>query len=318
MLKSQTTPIALMTGGNGPERFGSLRSGESVINALTSLGVPHDVYDISDLAGFDPKRYEFAFLTTHGWFGEDGKLQGFLEHQGLAYTGSGVLASAVGMYKPICNQLAQSLGLKVPPWTSIDFGQTPLIEARRIVEVVGHKVIAKPVSGGGSIDAIILDGVDEIVRWLKTMDQNELQFMAQRYVKGLDVTIGIVDGSSGATVLPPLSTEYASSFYDFDTKHDATKRKHVCPAEIGTPATAAVRSGAERLFSELKAEAPFRADFLVDEEGQAWFLEVNTIPGLSREGNLATMAKAHGITYEDLIANTIKSARRKEPKGYRQ
>ena len=63
MLKSQTTPIALMTGGNGPERFGSLRSGESVINALTSLGVPHDVYDISDLAGFDPKRYEFAFLT---------------------------------------------------------------------------------------------------------------------------------------------------------------------------------------------------------------------------------------------------------------
>jgi len=79
-----------------------------------------------------------------------------------------------------------------------------------------------------------------------------------------------------------------------------------------------VRSGAERLFSELKAEAPFRADFLVDEEGQAWFLEVNTIPGLSREGNLATMAKAHGITYEDLIANTIKSARRKEPKGYRQ
>lgn len=318
MNTATTAKIALLTGGDGPERFGSLRSGESVTRALTDLGIQHDVHDISNLSSFNPKLYDFAFLTTHGWFGEDGKLQGYLEHNGLPYTGSGVLASAVGMYKPLCNQLAASLALSVPAWTLCNFRGDLTAEADRILRVVGQKMIVKPVSGGGSIDAAVLTGLEELTSWLVSASQGELEFMAQRHVRGVDVTIGIVDGKEGLTLLPPLATRYESVFYDFDTKHDSSKRVHICPAELSEGPLTRIRDQARRLFTSLKAEPPFRVDFLVDDEEVAWFLEVNTIPGLSREGNMATMAGAHGISYEQLIKNTVRSTQAREKGDYRQ
>ncbi|MDN3043328.1 hypothetical protein P2L40_13070, partial [Enterococcus faecium] len=106
--------LAVVGGGRGPEREGALISARDVSEALEAMEIPHDLLDLADIDEVDFRAYSSAVLTTHGQFGEDGLLQGFLETLGVEYTGSGVLASAIAMHKPTANMLAESSGLRVP------------------------------------------------------------------------------------------------------------------------------------------------------------------------------------------------------------
>lgn len=297
----ETRSIALITGGLGPEREGSLLSGDSVASALTTLGQPFAIIDAADSAALGRiAENDVAFLTTHGWWGEDGKLQGYLEMLRIPYLGSGVLASATAMHKPTANAIATAADLAVPPWSEVDWQSDANEEALRLTNTLGLDLFVKPSSGGGSLGASRLRGEKEVHEWLVTA-VGAAPFIASPFVQGCDVSIAVIEDAEGnLTVLPPLSTTYDADYYDYEIKHDVSLRSHQCPADLTEALASQTQAESERLFKAMGCRGLARLDFLV-RDNSACFLEINTLPGLSRQGNLAQMAYAAGMSYEQLI-----------------
>jgi D-alanine-D-alanine ligase len=135
--------------------------------------------------------------------------------------------------------------------------------------------------------------------------------LASQRVAGVDVTVGIVEVDGELKVLPPLATYYEGAFYDYTVKHDPALRRHECPARFSESTLETLRRQASRVFHAVGCRGYARVDFLVDAQERPWFLEINTLPGLSRMGNLATMATAHGWSYEQLIDHVLGTALRR-------
>ncbi len=299
--------VLLITGGSGPERAGSLRSAEDAISALAHLGMRCSVRDLNDLDHAELRTCDFAFLAIHGWWGEDGKLQGALELAGVPYNGSGVAASAIAMHKPLCNRIAENAGLNVPRWMSCDRRNASDKSARALFGVFNGRVFLKPASGGGSLGACVVDSPMALGECLRAAALEEAPLLACACIEGIDVTVAVFEIGEELTVLPPLAIHHDAPFYDYDTKHAPAARRYECPAALPDATAAAVCRDAQNMFTALGCHGYARFDFMVDREGTPWFLEVNTLPGLSRQGNLATMAAPHGWDYEELIARIVAS-----------
>ncbi|EPZ7318175.1 ATP-grasp domain-containing protein [Vibrio mimicus] len=297
--------IYVITGGNGPERMGSLASGRDVVAALTSLGYEAEMFDLADVsATLNHVKQGVVFLTTHGWYGEDGKLQGALDLLGVPYLGSGVTASAVSMFKPLCLHVAQSLGIITPRWTEINPNEDASVESSRLFNLLGPDIFVKPSSGGGSLEARAIASEKDLICFLQQVDST-YSYIASTYIRGTDVSVSLLDLVGEVTCLPMLATHHDSEFYDYEVKHNAALRQHSCPADIPDHTKEIMESAARNLFHTLKCRAFARFDFMVDDHGTPWFLEINTLPGMSRAGNLATMANAANISYSDLIQTLI-------------
>jgi D-alanine-D-alanine ligase len=298
---AQRRRALLITGGSGPERRGSLASAVDVAAALEQLGVESTVCDLDDLDHAALAEHDLAFLAIHGWYGEDGKLQGLLELAALPYNGSGVAASAVAMHKPLCNRVAAEAGLAVPRWIVL----TPQRCDAELLERFGGRVFVKPASGGGSLDAGVVGDVDELRSRCDAACGQGIELLACEHIAGIDVSVGIVECDGAPRVLPELATRHDAEFYDYAVKHDASRRRHECPSRLDAPVVQSLREQSLRMYRALGCRGYMRADFIVDADGRAWFLEVNTLPGLSRAGNLATMAAAAGWTYTELIDHIL-------------
>jgi D-alanine-D-alanine ligase len=304
--------VLVVTGGEGPEREGSLISGAHAADGLRELGFECEVRDLSELTHQELRDHDVAFLAIHGWYGEDGKLQGILDLAGIPYTGSGVAASAVAMHKPLCNRIAESAGLHVPAWVELDERQSLAAQGDAVFRKLGNQVFVKPASGGGSIGAgVVTDNAGLQDQVCAAVAAHGHSMLASRRVDGADVTVGIVEAEGELRVLPPLATYVDSEFYDYATKHDPALRRHECPARFSEEALGTLREHSTRAFRAVGCRGYARVDFLVDADERPWFLEINTLPGLSRMGNLATMAVGFGWSYERLIDHVLSTAMRR-------
>lgn len=304
--------VLVVTGGAGPEREGSLVSGAHAAEALRELGFDCAVRDLNELAHGELREHDVAFLAIHGWYGEDGKLQGILDLAGVPYTGSGVAASAVSMHKPLCNRIAESAGLHVPAWMELNDREPLMSQAEGVFGKLGGQVFVKPTSGGGSIGAgVVTDAASLRDRVATAAETHGNSMLASRRVLGTDVTVGLVEVDGQVLVLPPLATYYDSEFYDYTTKHDPELRRHKCPPRFGEASLEMLRQHSTRMFHAVGCRGYARVDFLVDAEELPWFLEINTLPGLSRLGNLATMARVLGWSYERLVDHVLSTALRR-------
>jgi D-alanine-D-alanine ligase len=302
--------VLIVTGGAGPEREGSLTSAAHSSEALCSMGFQCTVRDLNELSYSEVRQYDVVFLAIHGWYGEDGKLQGTLELAGVPYNGSGVAASAVSMHKPLCNRIAESAGLSVPAWEELNT-RGPNPNPKRELEIIAQfhgQVFLKPTSGGGSIGAGVVGDAADFTAKLSLATTKGLSMMACRRIVGVDVTVGLIEVEGDVVVLPPLATYYESEFYDYTTKHDPQLRRHECPPQMRGVTIDALRQDALRMYRAVGCRGYARVDFLVDDNGTPWFLEINTLPGLSRQGNLALMARAHGFGYDELILKILATA----------
>ncbi|MEX3968450.1 ATP-grasp domain-containing protein [Paraburkholderia sp. EG286B] len=299
--------IVVVTGGIGPEREGALVSGDTVASAVAELGHNVSVVDfqsIDDLITL-PKD-AIVFPTTHGWFGEDGRLQSVLDLQSIHYLGSGVTASAICMYKPACLQIADALHIRCPPWTHLSLQARADEEAARIVTQLGNQLFVKPSSGGSSLGATSIDGRDALeahIRGLRSTDD----YIVCRRIVGTDVSVGLLTVETQLICLPMLATFHEAEFYDYEVKCNSALHRHECPAPIPNAAKSYMESAARRAFEAIPCSGFARADFLVDQSGDPWFLEINTLPGMSRQGIFATMASASGLSYTDLVSSMINS-----------
>ncbi len=287
-----------------------MRSGEEVAKALRGRG--HDVTPV-DLDGgtWDVLRdgdYECVFNALHGRLGEDGTVQGMLELLGLAYTGSGVLASALCMDKSRAAKVMQGVGLHVPEFEELEIKEGVAADVvERLVSRFGLPLVVKPVREGSTIGLTIAKDVDAVASGLVLAGRYDRRVLVQRFATGTEITIGVL-ATPEIEVLPTLEIVSDNPVYDYDAKYTAGKSHHIIPARIPEAARAAASDVAARAFTELGCSGMARVDVIVDTDGTPWVLEVNTVPGLTELSLLPDAARAAGIAFDELCQRLIDHA----------
>ncbi len=304
MKKSDAIPkkIAVLMGGPGSEREVSLATGRGVAKALQSLGTEVVEVDVQNEQFEVPADVDFAFLTIHGTFGEDGQVQKILEQRGIAYTGDGVKASATAFDKIRSKEKFREHGVTTPHWEVVKAGQGPTIPL---------PIVVKAPRQGSTVGVVIVKDDRELDSAMTEAAKYDHELLIEKFVPGRELTIGIL----GDQALPILEIIPKGGFYDFTNKYPFLNPKagggaeHVCPAEIPEDQARAIQELALRAHRSLGLRVYSRVDVLLPENGAATVLEANTIPGMTEASLLPEAAAAAGINYVDLCARIIALSR---------
>ena len=300
-----TSRIAVLMGGFSAEREVSLVSGEACAKALEERG--HEVARIDvgrDLhAALAAVRPEVVFNALHGHFGEDGRVQGLLDHLRLPYTHSGVLASALAMDKPMAKRVFASAGLRCPE------GVETTLERLLAEPPVPPPFVVKPAAEGSSVGVVIVP--DHDLRPLTDRNDVDLdcRLLVERYVPGRELTCAVLgDEALAVTEIRPNQ-----GFYDYRAKYTEGFASHLVPAPLSPELYEAVMDAALRAHRVLGCRGVSRADFRLDpaQPGEAglYLLEVNTQPGMTPLSLVPEQAAYRGIGFGDLVERLVEEAR---------
>jgi len=306
----RTFRFGVLMGGLSRERDVSLRSGARVLESLLRQGFDAVGIDVDHRIADRLRENEvtFAFIALHGRHGEDGTIQGMLELLGIPYTGSGVLASALGMDKVACKRLLASVGVPTAPFAVIDVDRGIDEEVARIIDSIGLPVVVKPVSEGSSIGVSIAATADALNHAIRQNLYSYGKVFAERFVRGREVTVGVLGTNGGARPLPVLELRSENEFYDYEAKYTQGMTQFIIPAEISDESTDAVQRSAVMAHRTLGCRGFSRVDAIIDEAGAPFVLEINTIPGLTELSDLPAQARAAGMEFDDLVFEIVKGA----------
>ncbi len=287
--------VAVLLGGESSEREISLQSGQAVFESLCSQGI--DAYKI-DLCGrglndLISANFDRVFIALHGAEGEDGTVQGALETLKLPYTGSGVLGSALAMDKLRSKQLWLGVGLPTPRYSVY----SSALSADRVVEAVAFPVIVKPVRQGSSIGMAVAHHAGDLMNALSEAAKYDTEVLIEQWVQGAEYTAAILGGRA----LPLIKLETNRAFYDYEAKYVASDTRYACPCGLDKPLESAYQQLALDAFRSLDCRGWGRVDFMVDDEGKPWLLEVNTVPGMTDHSLVPMAAKAAGLSFDNLV-----------------
>jgi len=289
---------AVLMGGSSAEREVSLNSGNAVLQGLLRRGVDaHGVDAHEDVVGqLTRGGFDRVFVILHGRGGEDGVIQGTLETLGIPYTGSGVAGSALGMDKYRCKLLWKGLGLPTPPFVMIR-DESGLAEA----EALGFPLMMKPVHEGSSIGMARVEDSGELRTAWREAKRYDSEVMAERWITGPEYTASIL----GEDALPLIRLETPHTFYDYDAKYLVDNTQYHCPAGLPEKKELALREMALRAFRSVGASGWGRVDLLLDEAGQPWLIEVNTVPGMTDHSLVPMAARVCGIDFDELVVRIL-------------
>jgi len=241
-----------------------------------------------------------VFLALHGQCGEDGRVQAALDLLDIPYTGSGCLGSAVAMNKDMTKRLVRHL-VNTPAWTFVSYRTA---DWERLVEETELPCVVKPVDSGSSIGVFIAFDKAQLQTALQNALSTGGQCVLEKYVKGREIQVAILDGKA----LPAIEIIPKSGFYDYENKYQAGAADEICPAPISPEQAETVAKYAEVVFAELGLSVYARADFILDTAGIFWFLEINTLPGMTPTSLMPQEAAAVGIDYPSLCQHIIDSS----------
>jgi len=292
--------VAVLLGGMSAERPVSLDSGAAVASALQRRGWnAHEVDVGPDLpARLLAGGFEVAWLALHGRFGEDGCVQGLLEIMRIPYTGSSPTASAVAMDKLLTKRVLEGHGLALP-------AQVVLGPDEPVPVGIELPVVAKTPTGGSTLGISFCRTVDELERGVADCRAYGGTVQLESFVQGTEITVALLDG----VPLPVVAIRPDGGFFDYEAKYTKGRTRYIVPADIDPEPAARAQRDAAVAAKVLGLSGVCRADFIVDDAGVPWFLEVNTIPGMT-ETSLSPMAAAEaGLSFEDLVERVLLGAR---------
>ena len=298
---SEYGKVAVLMGGWSSEREVSLMSGEQVLKALQSAGV--------DAHGVDADRnlsavlkeggFERVFNILHGQGGEDGSVQGLLDVLGLPYTGSGVLASALAMDKLRAKGVIRARGIATPAYAQVK----TLSDCAEFAAEFGFPVVIKPISEGSSIGVSIVRDSEELESaWQLAAGLGAV--LAEQFINGIEVTAAVL----GDKALPLVSMSTDRSFYDYQAKYFDDDTRYLCPCGLPTDKEDEIRAIALDVFEALGARGWGRSDFMLDEIGTPYFIELNTIPGMTTHSLVPMAAQQCGIDFKTLCLSILESS----------
>ena len=292
--------VAVLMGGRSAERDISLDSGSRVLAALQRQGVDAQAFDpaeqpLSDLAAFDR-----AFIALHGRYGEDGTIQGALELMGVPYTGSGVMASAVGMDKWRTKLIWRAAGLPMPHFVMLDENCDFEAAERHL----GLPIFVKPACEGSSIGITRVSRVGQLQAAYREAAKHDTLVIAEQAISGGEYTVAVL----GDEALPVVRIVPATEFYDYEAKYLRNDTQYLCPCGLPEAREREMRAQALEAFRILGCRGWGRVDFLMDERGAAYLLEINTSPGMTDHSLVPMAARAAGISYEQLVWRVLEQA----------
>lgn len=295
--------VVVVYGGNSAERDVSLVSGRAVLESLKRSGIDAHGYDLATqgLSGLEAMQPDRVFIALHGRGGEDGTLQGALELFGVPYTGSGVLASALGMDKMRTKQLWTAMGLPTPESVVLDDDA----DWDAVCQDLGLPLIVKPVHEGSTLGISIVASRESLESAYRDAAKYDAQVMAERYITGQEYTVSLL----GENVLPAIRVEVPSGFYDYEAKYHSNETLYHLPCGLNPAEESALGSLCRRAFAVIGGRGWGRVDVMRDQAGQFWLLEVNTIPGMT-DHSLVPQAAAHaGIDFDSLVLTILATTR---------
>lgn len=293
--------VAVLMGGLSAEREISLQTGNAVMAALKEKNVNAEAIDVGSdvLTKLSEGDYDRVFIALHGRGGEDGQIQGTLETLGLPYTGSKVLGSALSMDKLRCKQLWKAEDLPTPAWKVLR--QQADVES---ASELGVPVMVKPAHEGSSIGMSKVDDVASMNDAWQIAKEYDDSVIAEQFIEGSEYTVAILDGEA----LPVIKLETDNAFYDFDAKYQSEQTRYLCPCGLEESVEREVQALALKAFDIAGASGWGRVDIMMDKQGGAWLIEVNTVPGMTSHSLVPMAAAAAGIEFPDLVLKILATA----------
>jgi D-alanine-D-alanine ligase len=294
--------IGVLMGGLSSEREVSLASGNAVLKALVDRGYDAVAIDVGRDAGEQIRKagIEVAFNALHGKFGEDGAIQGLLEIMGIPCTGSGILASAMGMNKIISKTLFRDYGLPIGPFKVAARGDREAL--KRAEEEIGYPLVVKPSSEGSSVGVSIVNGSEELGPAAKLAFRYDPEIIVEKYIKGMEVQVGILgERALGAIEIVPKDV-----FYSYKAKYEKGGSEHFFPARVPDKVYRRTLDAGLLAHRALGCRGYSRVDFIIDNDGVPYILEVNTLPGMTATSLLPEIAQGAGIPFPSLVEEILR------------
>ena len=247
---------------------------------------------------------DIVFMALHGRCGEDGKVQAAFDLLGIKYTGSGHLGSAIAMDKDLTKRVVAPFGVLTPEWKLYD---VRTLEPEAVCAETALPCVVKPVDSGSSIGVDIAHTREELLRALDSARAEGGAVVVERYIAGREIQIGILDGAA----LPSIEIRPLTGFYDYKNKYQPGAAEEITPAPIPAEAEERLAKAALTVYNALGLAAYSRADFIYDEDGNFWFLEINTLPGMTPTSLVPQEAAVLGISYAELCQRIIDASMEK-------
>lgn len=290
--------VAVLFGGTSSEREISIMSGEAVLKALQSSGVEADALDTHELLDHGPS-FQRVWIALHGGAGEDGRVQSLLDYLSVPYTGTGVVGSALCMDKVKSKQLFKANNIPTPAFDVVDSAQ-----AVNLPEGLHFPVMTKPVNEGSSVGMTKAADITELAGAVQTALEYDRYALIEEWIEGCDYTVSILQGCA----LPSIQIKPAKGFYDYQAKYFSDDTRYVCPSDLSPAAEKNLGDTALRAFDLLGASGWGRVDFMLDQAGSPYCLEVNTVPGMTSHSLVPMAAKQVGVGFEELVWRVLETS----------
>ena len=292
--------IAVLMGSNSPEREISMKTGKAVEKALLEMSYEVECIDFTDdLSSNIPKlsKCDLVFNALHGGIGENGTVQGFLECMEISYTGSGVFASSVCMNKHFSKFIASQLGYKTPDWILLKKGiQIPLLDY--------FPVIVKPNSQGSTVGLTLVENKVDLEKAVGHAFEYGDEVLLETFIPGRELTVSIV----GDKILPIVEIIPSNELYDYKCKYTEGMSKYVCSPELPVNLSEEIKQTGKKIYKQIGCTNYGRIDFRLNEDNIPWFLEVNTLPGMTDTSLVPMAAHKIGWSFEFLIETIVNEA----------
>lgn len=318
--------IAIFTGGDSSEYVISMKSAEQVLSWLEAAGhscylvevkkdiwtvqhgkkrIPLDKNSFSFLNKEEKITFDFVWNTIHGTPGEDGKLQGYFDIMGIPYSCSNHLSSALTFDKYTCKSFLKQHNILTPEASLVRKNMDTDLEA--LAALIGFPCFVKPNNGGSSFGIAKVSRPEELQPALDIALQEDDEAIVERYIKGREVTCGLMKGREGFTLFPITEIISQNEFFDYEAKYTEGKAEEITPARISDNVAKKCQEMAMNIYELSSCAGIIRVDFII-KGNQVYFLELNSIPGMSRESIIPKQVQSMGLKMETVMQQVIEEA----------
>ena len=290
--------VVILMGGNSKERQVSLQSGNAVFRACKQIGYMTSIIDMTEDIDYylnELKKYDVVFIGLHGGEGENGTIQKTLEQNGIVFTGSDSKSSALCMDKNLSKIKAKDIGIPTPKWN--------LIKNVSNIDLNMQKfpVIVKPNDQGSTVGLHLVEKIDNF----KSSIENSLEFsnkvLIEEFISGKEITVPIL----GDLTLPIVEIKPKSGFYDYKSKYTKGLTDYICPANIDEELSIKLKEYSIQIHRRFGCSHYSRVDFRIDNNNKPFFLEINTLPGMTDTSLVPISASSIGISFNSLVKKII-------------
>ncbi len=310
--------VGVIGGGFSSERGVSLMTSKQIVQALPKEKYEAFLLEVSKdekkavpqlLQDLARKKMDVAFIGLHGRFGEDGKIQAILDVLKIPYTGSGVLASALGMDKVKSMEVLGKNGILLPKFLTFTNPKINLSEVEgKIKKAIGYPCVVKPNESGSSFGVTIVKKSKDLSEAIQKAFQEDKIVIVQKYIAGRELSAGVL----GEVSLPVIEIiPHGAEFFDYQTKYFSDKTEEICPTNLNKKLEKKIRETAKKIHQILGCGGVTRSDFILTKDNKFYFLEINTLPGQTQASLCPKEAKAAGIPFPEFLDRQVQMALQK-------